>query len=166
MSAGVTTCPRCGYDLSGQAASWEDACDVHGTCPECGLSFHWGDLKNERMTPPRWHVEYPGGRAIGKVLKTLGRSFRPGAFWRAISIERLRFPRRSVRFGIVGVVLSMVVGPAAMMAFVVTPAYFGIITTVSSWAIGRASSSTYEYWLVEGVSAAIPFGAVRLLVDP
>ena len=36
-------CPRCGYDLSGEIATWTEACPVRGLCTECGLEFAWGE---------------------------------------------------------------------------------------------------------------------------
>ncbi len=38
------TCPRCGYDQSGEIARWTDSCPVEGLCTECGLRFGWFDV--------------------------------------------------------------------------------------------------------------------------
>lgn len=73
--AGPPLCPRCGYDQSGAAARWQSACDLAGTCPECGLRFEWADLLCERRARVPGFVEHPGhGRAW------LGAAF----LWRAL----------------------------------------------------------------------------------
>ncbi len=38
------TCPKCGYDQSGEIATWESQCPLEGRCPECGFDFVWADV--------------------------------------------------------------------------------------------------------------------------
>lgn len=45
-------CPRCGYDLGGQVATWREACPLEGSCPECGATFAWGKVFYGYREPP------------------------------------------------------------------------------------------------------------------
>ena len=93
--SGVTTCPRCLYDLSGEIERWsaEGACAVRGRCPECGLEFGWGEVI-DRPPPPRWFVErvVEGLWVLRPVVwgrrlaATCARAFWPWRFWRDVSM--------------------------------------------------------------------------------
>lgn len=125
MNHADSCCPRCGYDLSGQTAAWGDTCDVHGTCPECGLAFRWGDLLNDEFAPPGWHVEHPIHRRLGGVARTLVRTLAPGRFWGASSMERLARGRRAVLYAVAAVLLVLAVtGPAEYAVWFVTDHLF------------------------------------------
>lgn len=50
-------CPRCGYDQRGIVAVWTEICPLDGTCAECGFTFEWRELLDERLVLPRWCVE-------------------------------------------------------------------------------------------------------------
>lgn len=84
----VPTCPRCGYDQSGEVAAWTDRCPVNGRCPECGTRFAWADLFDPRRQDLRWLVEHAAGvrQAVGRTPATLARIVRPWAFWRAVGV--------------------------------------------------------------------------------
>lgn len=77
-------CPRCGYDLRGEASQWIDACPLEGHCVECGLHFQWARvLLEDRM--PRWFTERQVGLRFRSV-RTWMRSLLPWHFWRQIRI--------------------------------------------------------------------------------
>jgi hypothetical protein len=85
----MTRCPRCGYDLRGMVATWEDRCPLEGVCSECGLSLRWGEvLMPEKFEPP-WCVEFtPRRRGIPRAsVATVLRSVRPWAFWRRVKMS-------------------------------------------------------------------------------
>ncbi|MFO0835477.1 MAG: hypothetical protein U0638_10930 [Phycisphaerales bacterium] len=73
-------CPRCGYDLSGLAASWRDSCPVTGTCSECGHSYQWGDLYFPLRHAPEWSFEHSPKPAFALVA-SWWRALRPRSFW-------------------------------------------------------------------------------------
>jgi hypothetical protein len=77
-------CPRCGYDQSGEAATWEGACPMEGTCPECGHGFGWADAFRRAPDPFRWSFEHaPGWRgALFRLPRTLLKCPRPSRYWR------------------------------------------------------------------------------------
>jgi hypothetical protein len=93
-------CPRCGYDLRGEAAAWRDACPLAGTCPECGLAFAWREIFVPRA--PEWCVE--GGKrlvSLRRALATFVRTHWPWALWSSLSIgDPIRW-RRIVAYWIV-----------------------------------------------------------------
>lgn len=90
-------CPRCGYDLRGKVATWEDACPLAGTCTECGLTFGWAEVILPEKFEPTWCVEGCGRgavRFIRSCIGTLARSFVPWSFWRRLSMSHRIRPRR------------------------------------------------------------------------
>ena len=83
-------CPRCGYDQSGEAATWEGACPVTGTCPECGHGFGWADLYTPSRMDLAWHVEHASGLRsfLWRSFRTLGVACVPWVFWRRMDVDR------------------------------------------------------------------------------
>lgn len=89
-------CPRCGYDLTGQAATWADACPLAGTCSECGLNFRWSEILSDVNRGPPWLVEHrPRERPsrprrlwnlYRRCWATVWHLLRPSAFWTAVSL--------------------------------------------------------------------------------
>lgn len=89
-------CPRCAYDQSGEASRWTASCPVRGTCPECGLEFHWTDLYHPHRLLIPWYYEH--ARAWSPGLVRLVRSclvlLYPFALFRRITVEVAPRPRR------------------------------------------------------------------------
>lgn len=93
-------CPRCGYDLQGQVATWHPglvegevqdaaACPLKGTCSECGLVFEWRFLMRPELLGPSWFVETPRpSRGRRTAARTLLRLTRPDRFWREVRLEQ------------------------------------------------------------------------------
>lgn len=76
-------CPRCGYDLRGTAATWDDSCPLEGVCNECGLDFDWADLLNPLHRPPEWLIEYaPIRQIVAAAVSTSWITFAPLRFWK------------------------------------------------------------------------------------
>lgn len=89
------TCPRCGYDQSGEVAAWTDRCPTEGLCPECGTRFFWADLFDPARQNIRWLVEHAEtfrGRAQ-RTVPTLWRMVRPWVFWRRVDVLARTNPR-------------------------------------------------------------------------
>tara|TARA_E500000318_G_scaffold1676_7_gene2284 strand:- start:44385 stop:45323 length:939 start_codon:yes stop_codon:yes gene_type:complete len=81
-------CPKCAYDQSGVTATWEFQCPVQGTCPECGLSFAWGDVMNPSRVRLRWYSEHASSvlAMVTRSPATLLRLLLPWVFWRNVSV--------------------------------------------------------------------------------
>jgi uncharacterized membrane protein YdjX (TVP38/TMEM64 family) len=49
-------CPSCGYDLSGAQQGYAAAggTDLHGTCPGCGASFEWANVRTDTPGKALW----------------------------------------------------------------------------------------------------------------
>ncbi|MEM7629023.1 MAG: hypothetical protein AAF356_06325 [Planctomycetota bacterium] len=82
-------CPRCGYDQSGEPATWRTSCPLGGQCPECGHAFRWADLFNERRRDHRWYVEHAGSpRAFfRRWIPTLAHLLTPRRYWRSLGVD-------------------------------------------------------------------------------
>ncbi|MEX0876943.1 MAG: hypothetical protein WD114_05750 [Phycisphaerales bacterium] len=74
-------CPKCGYDQSGEIATWEERCPLEGVCPECGLAFAWADVFDPSRVHLPWYVEH-AERKRDMLRRT------PGTFWLLILPNR------------------------------------------------------------------------------
>ena len=83
-------CPRCGYDLRGLVATWEDRCPLEGVCSECGLNLRWAEVLLPEKFEPRWCVEFAprGRRILLACARTLLWSLRPWTFWRRMKMSQ------------------------------------------------------------------------------
>lgn len=92
-------CPKCGYDQSGEIATWESSCPVDGRCPECGLAFAWADVMDPARTALWWYVEHASSTLgiIKRSAGTLRRLALPWVFWRLVGFES------AVRLKVLGV---------------------------------------------------------------
>jgi len=111
-------CPRCGYDLRGEIATWTEACPLFGRCTECGLDLAWGDVLDPRGRP-RWNIEYAHGlgRTAMALPFTAALSFLPRYFWRRLCMTlEPRWRRLAFYVGVWFLVchLSMGAGSAAV----------------------------------------------------
>ena len=115
----AVTCPRCGYDLRGATASWQESCPLTGRCGECGLGFAWHDLLTEGALPPAWCVEFaPPRRVPVAVAKTMAVSLIPLRFWASIRMTHRIRPRRLVVYAVLMVVTCYTMLMAANAMFV------------------------------------------------
>ncbi len=89
-------CPKCGYDQSGEIATWTESCPIAGTCPECGLDFVWADLLDPSRVDVRWYVEHARSRfsILKRTIPTLWYLLIPNRFW-----KRIR-PDAEIRIGL------------------------------------------------------------------
>ncbi|MGV6814188.1 MAG: hypothetical protein ACWA5W_04155 [Phycisphaerales bacterium] len=92
--ASTPICPKCGYDQSGEIATWEDQCPLVGQCPECGLEFEWANVMDPSRVDLPWYVEH-AKRLFGVVRRTpatIKKLIFPNIFWREIGVDtRIRF---------------------------------------------------------------------------
>ena len=87
-------CPRCGYDLSGAVAAWEDCCPLTGVCSECGYRFEWGGALARASGAGFALYEVAQARGSYALFRSVAMAFRPRALWReAIRGEPIRAER-------------------------------------------------------------------------
>ncbi|MCH7547773.1 MAG: hypothetical protein IID30_15350 [Planctomycetes bacterium] len=104
-------CPRCGYDLRGIMETWEQACDISGTCSECGLEYEWGDLLNPARNMPKWCVEYSAGplATMRAFFSTALMMLRPWRFWSELGMHHQpRWRRHAVLAGLLLITLVVI----------------------------------------------------------
>lgn len=83
-------CPKCGYDQSGEVATWETQCPVQGTCPECGLKFTWTEIYHPLMHDLLWYSEHARSirACVWRTPGTLRRLVVPLLFWRSLNVKK------------------------------------------------------------------------------
>jgi len=102
----IPICPKCGYDQSGEIATWESVCPLDGRCPECGLGFAWGEVFDPLLNDLDWYAEH--GRSIrGMIWRTPGTCLRlvhPVRFWHAVGVVERVSPWRLLVWAILCIV--------------------------------------------------------------
>ena len=101
-------CPKCGYDQSGDIASWKNQCPTAGTCSECGLEFQWANIFDPTRTHLAWYTEHTRSlfKLITKTPATLLNLILPHRFWRAADITKATHPWRLVFWVIFTMVMT------------------------------------------------------------
>jgi hypothetical protein len=118
--AGVTTCPRCGHEVGGLLSVWTDACPLHGTCSECGLTFAWSELLRGQLHLDRWLFENaPRWFAVVAYPITLIAALVPWSLWRRV---RMTHPIRAARCAVLA---------STPIALLVAAVIFGVVYTVN-----------------------------------
>src|SRR5688572_13686864 len=113
MSARTTLpCPRCGYDLTGIAASWKETCPLSGVCSECGLAFEWVDVyRPERNRVRGFHEHAHTFREwVWWAASTLWWALRPRVFWSRVTVFVPLRPWRTLAWLAVGIVPMYLLG--------------------------------------------------------
>ncbi len=110
------TCPRCGYDLSGAAASWAAACPMSLVCSECGLDIDCREVFNPVYAIQRTLFEHAKVRRLRALVGTALKACRPRRFWSWVRMAHAIRPRRMILGAALGTLLvylaSVVVGTA------------------------------------------------------
>jgi hypothetical protein len=85
-------CPKCGYDQSGEIATWESLCPIEGRCPECGLSFEWADVINPNRVELEWYIEHAKSKwdLLRRTVPTLWYLLIPNRYWSRMRMESPR----------------------------------------------------------------------------
>jgi hypothetical protein len=152
-------CPRCGYDVQGDADRWNAepaehaqlvehaACPLEGTCPECGFRFSWAALMRPGLVSPVWFTETSEayGRKRWSGVRTLLHALRPWRFWWQVRMETPINLRRQVLW-----LVQMTFGAAVTLA----------IAAVLLW-----TASFAFYWFT-GVLPNTPGSFARGLARP
>lgn len=157
-------CPRCGYDVSGAAAAWKRACDLVGTCPECGLRFQWADLLGQRRKHFRLveNTNMPFGSTFRTTLLA---ALRPARFWHCLEMTQPPVWRRIWMYAMLAWAIIILLG-----------GFFDIIADLLFGALGAFLPFSMSWYAVspdplDGIVAAVgnaltPFGLVLFLPWP
>ncbi|MFA6043784.1 MAG: hypothetical protein WC718_02265 [Phycisphaerales bacterium] len=112
------SCPRCGYDLTGEITRWVEACPLAGRCPECGTEFEWENIfHSERFELP-WLVEHgPGGLdLVRRWSATFVRVLRPRQFWSQVRTTHTVSVWRAVTWLLLPCVVLHLISSALVVA--------------------------------------------------
>jgi len=161
MTGPGPSCPRCAYDLTGQAASWTEACPLTGRCPECGLDFEWGELLDPKLAGPGWSFEHGHRRLAARYFATLARMFRPARAWRELTLSTALRRGRLLAFTALTLALMQVASAAVVVGSrAMTPALARLIPRQAPrlflWPYGEGRFHS----LLDGM----PFGTPTLLI--
>lgn len=82
-------CPRCGYDLSGAVAAWEDACPLEGVCPECGHTLRWAAIFDASRNDIPWLIEHARSKRalVARTMPTLWRMALARPYWKGVGVD-------------------------------------------------------------------------------
>ncbi|MBL9149841.1 MAG: hypothetical protein JNM94_14210 [Phycisphaerae bacterium] len=164
-----TTCPRCGYDLSGASGSHDDASPPDGICTECGLTFSWSDLRQGRLHRSRVLSEYARWRWLPVALvMTHLLAHWPWSLWRRVRIELpIRASRLLLQLAVAGAIAYLIAGlwavslhTRAVGDFVRTlrhPA--GVVEVWTRPVLGRLQTMELQPWgtpMAPGVAIVAP----------
>lgn len=151
-------CPRCGYDLQGQVATWHpqggDAegacCPCAGTCSECGLTVEWRLVMRPELAAVPWFVETVALRRWRYTsVPTWIMAFVPWMFWSRVRLEAPRRPMPRLWWMLVW--------------WIVVPATGLLITAMSISAIN--TYKTTAGWVWNGTAWIPPPPKVVTFVD-
>lgn len=79
-------CPKCGYDQTGEVATWGTQCPTRGICTECGLVFNWSYVMRPELGQVPWYVEHARGLRsfVWRSLRTPFHLILPHRFWKQL----------------------------------------------------------------------------------
>jgi len=116
----VHVCPRCGYDLTGQVATWHapesDAegacCPCEGTCSECGLRVEWRLVMLPELASVPWFVETVHVRRLryAGLLTCVRAAVTPWRFWRRVRLETAQSVPDRLRWALIWLLLMPLFG--------------------------------------------------------
>jgi hypothetical protein len=143
MTIHFPSCPKCGYDQSGEIARWESECPLAGRCTECGVKFEWAAvyaMLAQWGSRVDWYSEHAQG--WGELLKrspgTMARLVFPLRFFREIN------HRRAIRLGML--VRWMVVVFVAMHLVV---SVLGAPANASEWGWSNGGARYDTLWTAD-----------------
>lgn len=88
----MPSCPRCGYDQSGEIARWDDRTlppTPRGTCVECGLEFEWIDVLDPDRRTLSGFFEHSRGfiHFFASAWQTWSWTVLPWRFWSRVQMH-------------------------------------------------------------------------------
>jgi hypothetical protein len=142
-------CPKCGYDQSGEIATWETQCPLDGRCPECGLRFAWADVLDPSRVDLIWYVEHAGSKRgmLRRTPATLFKLLIPNLYWRQVGVHtRIEFK---------GLIVWLLMIMAVLHALAIVPVGIGNWlerTRYNAWPNG---TSFEQYFQDNGVAGLL-----------
>ncbi len=152
-------CPKCGYDQSGEIATWTTQCPLQGTCPECGYELSWPDVVNPSRIRLPWYVEHAESKRqlLRRTIPTLWILLIPNRYWCRVTMET---PRSLKRYFLWIAILMAILHILTSAAFVVTSF---VLTTMrnsdtEAWMVNQTpeiqaqfqaylvDTTTFDYW--------------------
>ncbi len=155
-------CPKCGYDQSGEIATWESQCPISGVCSECGEPISWREIfaiQREWGSEVAWYSEHAHSLRL-KILRTPGtmmlRLVFPHRYFRDVNHRRSVRPLDlAISVLLMAMILHVLVSPIGFAA--------NRVEGSSYWFQPQRVSMSLEVktQLAELVSALLyPFGAL------
>lgn len=141
----MTLCPRCDYDLSGEIATWQERCPLHGRCPECGLELSWSRMFRE-TPPPAWsveHVPWSRWRVPLAAVRSASLALAPWRLWRGLSLSMPVAPGRLLGMLVLWAALAYAAAAAFMFGMLCLEAYAEYRYQVLSAAWAAATPNVY-----------------------
>jgi hypothetical protein len=156
----IPICPKCGYDQSGEIATWQDQCPMEGRCPECGLEFAWANVLDPARIELKWYIEHAKTKRemLRRTIPTLWYLLFPNRYWHRLGMEAPRSLKRYVLWIAMMTLTLHIVSSLAMFG-----AFYGHrITEIAyyrSWIANSAPAQqvaireyiaetrTLDYWL-------------------
>ncbi len=129
----IPECPRCGYDLSGQAGVARDQSPrpPTGTCSECGLEFEWRLVLSPGLAGWLWFIESAGKRLTRACVTTTWRALNPMGFWRDVRLKTQVVPSRIARWVIT--TFGILIFTLAVLVFAQALAFATLATRTVTW---------------------------------
>jgi hypothetical protein len=116
-------CPLCDYNLRGL---------TEPRCPECGYSFEWDQLRDERLKTHPYLFEHHPERNVWSFRRTATGGLLPGRFWKRLHPSQPSRPGRLVRYWAVAMAVAFVagvVGPTLVAGVLNNAFYLDTLTT-------------------------------------
>lgn len=161
VTARAASCPRCGYDLEGARAAWNDSCPLTGVCSECGYGFEWADvLRTDRQIVPWFYEHARSWWRLDTAFRTWVVSLWPPAFWRGVQPHAAHRPLRLALWPLllVGAVLACCLCIATVSWFVMKIRSGSSSDTVPAFAIVVWLRNLFEInFIWTGLSRVRPF---------
>lgn len=110
-------CPRCGYDLQGQAQGPAGPhAQPSGICAECGLEFRWDEVTDLARRRRLDIFEHAGGRLVKNFWITYRKTFAPWRFWRWMRMEHdVAFDRLMIFAFIAPLLSTLLIGAVVLL---------------------------------------------------
>jgi len=110
-------CPKCGYDQSGEIATWELQCPLEGRCPECGLDFVWADVLDPNRVELGWYVEHAKTKwdMVRRTIPTLWMLMIPNRYWKRVTMETGRSTKRFAIWVVMVMIVLHLIGTGMMV---------------------------------------------------
>tara|TARA_R110002072_G_scaffold150953_8_gene299987 strand:- start:9419 stop:10420 length:1002 start_codon:yes stop_codon:yes gene_type:complete len=139
-------CPKCGYDQSGEIATWQEHCPMRGLCPECGYEFSWSAVFSPLKFNLLWYVEHALSlrSMMRRTLSTLGHLLIPHRYWRRVEMES---PRSLKRFAVWVILLALAMHLLTTAGFTAGE-YAQLVRYNKAVVAANAPGSTAQPWMM------------------